>query len=159
MRDLFVHKLLKATNLDHVREGVLETFIEVKSKVPTSQIGYVSGIITSDGPEFIERNLKVLASNTEEIRKKHPFPVFSPTDIFDNALFARLMEMKLPVSEREAKFIAFWREVLKCGHVTDIFMTPRWELSKGARDEYETAKQLGLTIHYVPALVTLENTE
>lgn len=43
----------------------------------------------------------------------------------------------------------FWRDILESGHVTDIFMTPRWEQSKGAIDEHEAAKQLGIKIHYM----------
>lgn len=43
----------------------------------------------------------------------------------------------------------FWREIFKSGHVTDVFMTPRWEKSKGAVDEYKTAQKIGLTIHYL----------
>ncbi len=38
---------------------------------------------------------------------------------------------------------------MECGYITDIFMTPRWEHSEGARDEHKNAIKAGMTIHYV----------
>lgn len=75
--------------------------------------------------------------------------MFSAIDVFSSEIYERLAEWKLPFNEREVKARSFWRKILKSGHVTDIFMTPRWEKSKGATDEHKTAKEIGLKIHYI----------
>ena len=70
-----------------------------------------------------------------------------------------LEEIRLSTPERRKAFIAFWREVLELGKVTDIFMTPRWEQSEGATDEYNTAQRLGIQIHIVDHQVLVESIE
>ncbi len=114
-----------------------------------TRIGYVAGIITSDGPEYFQANRKRLADYVKKLRKIHKFPMFSAIDVFSSEVYERLKEWKLPFAEREMKVRSFWRKILKSGHVTDIFMTPRWEKSKGASDEHRTAKKIGLKIHYI----------
>lgn len=109
----------------------------------------MAGIINSDGPEYSEINREKLANHVEKLRKIHKFPMFTAIDVFPLEIYNNLEEWKLSFEEREEKVRNFWREILKSGHVTDIFMTPRWEKSKGASDEHETAKKIGLKIHYV----------
>ena len=141
--------LTTASNLIEVRLSVVQVLEEAKTKHVSGRLGYVSGIITSDGDEKILENTNRLENYTNDIRKIQKFPIFSPTDIFSDDLNARLQEMKLPKEEREEKFIVFWREILTSGHVTDIFMTPRWRKSRGAQDEHKTALKVGIGIHYL----------
>lgn len=141
--------LSEAQNLDQVRDKIVTLFERTRKKTGSERIGYVAGIIGSDGPEKVEENRKKLADNTERIRATNDFPIFSATDVFSEELFIRLEELRLSLLERRQAFIKFWREVLELGRVTDIFMTPRWEESEGARDEHETAQRLSIKVHYV----------
>lgn len=77
MKDRLFEHVNGATTLDEVRFAVVRALAEVKTERGTDRIGYVSGIITSDGREHIERNMQRLATHTELLRASHPFPVFS----------------------------------------------------------------------------------
>lgn len=144
MREIIRESVRDAVTLAEVRDGLLRVFVREKRGKDGLRIGYVSGIITSDGPAHIEENIQRLAEYTERIREREGVLTFSPVDVFDDALFARLKADTLP---QESWWI-FWREVLGSGHVTDIYMTPRWQESTGARDEHETASKLGIVVHY-----------
>lgn len=145
MHKSIVPVLRNSKNLNHVREELIKLFKSSKNE----KIGYVAGVIYSEGPKFAESNWKRLISHAERLRKIHKFPLFSATDVFPPEIYSNLEEWELSFEERETKVRDFWREILKTGHVTDVFMTPRWEKSKGATDEHKTAKQIGLRIHYV----------
>src|SRR3990170_3226698 len=119
----------KATNLNQVEEGLLSFFAEQKLYNPDLKIAYVSGIISSDGPEYIERNIKRLASVTNEIRNEFPeYLVFSATDVFTNEVFERINAKNYPYHE----WLAFWRKILTQSGISKVFMTPRWINSQGA---------------------------
>ena len=149
VKDAIAPALKTSSNLIEVRISVVKVLENIKINHTFVKLGYVSGIISSDGDEKILENTNRLENYTNYIRKIQKFPIFSSTDIFCNDLYARLQEIKLPKKEREEKFIVFWREILTSGHVTDIFMTPRWKESRGAQDEHKTALRLGIRIHYV----------
>ncbi len=138
-----------ATDLTQLRKDLVVLFENVRKQRGLTKFGYVSGIISSDGDDKAERNIAILAEHTEKIRYTSNFPIFSATDIFTKVLYEKLEETKKPRDEREAAFRTFWGEVLEMGKITDIFMTPRWEASGGAKDEHKTAQRLGITIHYV----------
>lgn len=140
--------LKAAKNLIHVRKELIKLFRATKNGKGI-RIGYVAGIINSDGLEYVEINRKKLSDHTGKLRKIYKFPMFSAVDVFSDNIYAQLEEMALSFEEREVKVRSFWRKILKSGCVTDIFMTPRWDKSKGAADEHKTAKQIGLKIHYV----------
>ncbi|MCL4365593.1 DUF4406 domain-containing protein [Candidatus Marsarchaeota archaeon] len=140
MSELFIAALTDADSLDDVKRGVIGVLNEVGNG---SRLGYVSGIITSDTPELVDLNMRRLAEYTDYLRSDVAFPVFSSTDIFSNEL-----EDKLSCNTI-GEWHSFWRDVLEQGHVTDIFMTPRWRSSAGAKDEHETAKRIGISIHYM----------
>lgn len=139
--------LQTAKNLDHVRKELLKKFKARRNK--KTKIGYVAGIMYSEGPQFAQTNLRKLESHAKKLRKLHDFPMFTATDVFPPEIYSNLEEWKLSFEEREEKVRFFWREILKSGHITDVFMTPRWDKSKGATDEHETAKRIGLKIHYI----------
>lgn len=151
MKAKLARVLVDSTNLAAVRDKVVALFDQTRQRTGTKRIGYVAGIINSDGPEKVEENRQRLAEYTERIREEQDFPIFSATDIFSKELFAKLEEVKLGGPERNEAFMRFWREILESGNVTDIFMTPRWEQSVGATDEHKTATKLGITIHCVGA--------
>lgn len=140
--------LKNAKNLVHVRTELFKLFKATKNGAET-KIGYVAGIINSDGPKYFQRNRKRLVNHAAKLRKQHKFPMFTAVDVFPEKIYKNLEEWKLSFEKREAKVRNFWRKILKSGHVTDIFMTPRFEKSKGATDEHKTAKKVGLKIHYV----------
>jgi len=152
MKQHFTDVLADVGTMALARDRVIETLAKVKADTH-EYLGFVSGIVSSDGDEYVERNIRRLAAYTERIRSEQPFRIFSATDVFSPELFARLTEMKLDREEREAHFFDFWSAVLHSGHVTHVFFTPRWEQSAGASDEHKTAKQLGLTITYVDQVI------
>jgi len=156
----FAEITVDATNLGHVRDAVVVLFERVRKETESSRLGYVAGIIGSEGEDKVAVNRQILQEHTDRIRAANGFPVFSATDIFENPeLWERLEEIRLSTPERRKAFIAFWREVLELGKVTDIFMTPRWEQSEGATDEYNTAQRLGIQIHIVDHQVLVESIE
>lgn len=117
------------------------------------RIGYVAGILFSEGPEHVQKNIHILQKHTEKVRAEHQFPVFSSVDLFyTNEFYDQIKDTKLPYAEKRNAFFAFYREILSNSYITDIFMTPRWELSQGATDEHNTAKKQKLIIHYVKDL-------
>ncbi len=142
MREIIRESVKEAGSLDQVRAGVIAVLVREKQK--QGKVGYVSGIITSDGPEHIQENVKILEQRTREIAAREQMPVFSAVDVFDDDLFARLKAETLPQSAWQK----FWREILGSGQVTDIFMTQRWQVSTGSKDEHEAAMGNNLAVHY-----------
>lgn len=141
--------LKNVTTLLDVKKELVKLFEITRKQKSILKIGYVAGIINTDGSEYIEINRKKLANHTKQLRTLHGFPIFSAIDVFSTEVYNRLLEQELSFEEREKIFRGFWREILKSGHVTDIFMTPRWEKSKGATDEHKIARKVGLTVHYI----------
>lgn len=142
-----IRKSVKNSNtLEEVRDKLFEVFRKMR-ELGHQRIGYVAGAITADGRENIPRNIEILAGHTKKLRYKHDIPIFSATDVFDDALFDRLDKAGFVNADWEV----FWREVLGTEEkfVTDMFMTPGWERSSGATDEHEVAKEMQMTIVYV----------
>ncbi|MEK7461013.1 MAG: hypothetical protein AAB647_02240 [Patescibacteria group bacterium] len=135
-------------NLDSVGTAIDLFLRQYQSDRLDRRLGYVAGIITSDGPEKVAANMVRLDRYTEYLRHHQQFPVFACTDIFNDEVFARVEAERLKPEE----WLIFWRKILHQGHITDVFLTPRWEISVGAKDEYQTAQTLGLQIHFVDDL-------
>ncbi|MFA5933047.1 MAG: hypothetical protein WCV81_02125 [Microgenomates group bacterium] len=155
MKELIIESVNTSTNLDQTFTNLSQVLEEVRmSKSP--RIGYVAGIITSDGSELIEKNIEILRLYTNLIRVQSGIPTFCASDVFGHGLYERLEEMKLSYSEREPKFVNFWRKVLTSGHVTDIFMTPGWTRSNGARDEHSLSKEINLRLFYINPLINTD---
>ena len=134
---------LEATSindLEHKLKIVLRKYFNESKRV-----GYVSGVITSDGPDMISRNVSVLQTHANQLREIHSFCIFSPTEVFTKPVMENINMRRLTSKDLQK----FWRNVLGAGYVTDVFMTPRWELSNGAKDELFTAQQLKLRVHYI----------
>lgn len=128
-------------NFDILFERTLVVLKRLKEESPDGRLGYVSGIISSDGPEFLEKNRKILQEKTEKYRKEHDFPIFSANDIFTPDFVDRLGHDAPP-------YVSFWRKILNSGLVTDVVMTKGWKRSKGATDEHTTAEINSLNIIY-----------
>lgn len=82
MKAKLARVLVDSTNLAAVRDKVVALFDQTRQRTGTKRIGYVAGIINSDGPEKVEENRQRLAEYTERIREEQDFPIFSATDIF-----------------------------------------------------------------------------
>src|SRR3989344_5250014 len=148
------HKLRKAvTNcntLEEVLNEVVRVFKDIKET--SERIGFVSGIVTSDGPIHIQRNLLRLENFTQTLSQKTNFPLFSARCVFTDELYRVLDEG----GAKNDDYLAFWDKLLRSGYVTDVFMTPRWEKSMGATNENKLANSLALKIHYVEEMVLVE---
>jgi len=134
--------------LEEIKNNLLKVLREQRES-GVDRIGYVAGIVTSEGPQKIDENVRTLNKHISEIGACSGFPVFSPADIFSWELVERLGITKMPLTKIEEATAKFWEDILGSGYITDIFMTPRWEQSIGARGEHEVAKKKGLTIHYI----------
>lgn len=142
IKNRFREALKDARSLNEVSRVVIVILKELKER-GSGRLGYVSGIITSDSADLVELNERRLDGYTNYLRKGISFPVFSSTDIFQGEFVEKFR------GNAESEWYSFWRSVLECGYVTDVFMTPRWRVSAGAKDEHETAKKVGLSIHYM----------
>lgn len=143
--DYFLGMLRKVSIENDSLSGVCEDLIGLLKDVSGGgrvKVGYVSGIITSDGKEHIDRNMALLKRNTSKIRESVGFPVFSAADIFHNESYDKFGGIE------EHEWYAFWRNVLKSGYITEVFMTPRWEHSAGAKDEFATAGEAGILVNH-----------
>jgi hypothetical protein len=140
---LFNSHLLDANNLTVVASATIKILGDLRA-AGADNIGFTCGIISSEGLEHIDRNMKRHAMYTASLRDGIAFPVFSASDVFnDERMFERVKY--LPQEE----WLELWRKVLNSGFVTHLFFTPRWQKSSGARDEHEVGKGLGLEIYYV----------
>jgi hypothetical protein len=142
MREIVIRHVNQAQTFDEIKFAVIKALEEVKSLTDCERIGYVSGIISSDGPEYMQRNMEILAEHVNKLRQENDFPIFGPTDVFNDEIHERIKAHEIPVQ----RWFDFWRDILGSGNITDIFMTPRWEESTGALDEYHTAVRLGLRV-------------
>lgn len=144
-RAYFLAKLrevsIKNDDLSMVYDGLIGLLGEV-SAGGKIKIGYVSGIITSDGEEHVDRNMELLRRNTSRIRESVDFPVFSAADIFHNESYDKFDGVD------EHEWYVFWRNVLKSGYIREVFMTPRWEHSAGAKDEFAAAGEAGILVNH-----------
>jgi hypothetical protein len=139
----FQQNFKDCTSLEETLERVKTLILKFKQTSPNEPVVYVAGKVTTDGASKILSNLARLATYTEKLRGKYGF-VFSSADIFNQGTYWRL-NIAGPLHEKD--FYFFWRKVVGSG-VTDIYMTPDWKASTGASDEFNTAKKLGLKIHY-----------
>lgn len=146
MKEIIVEAVKQANTLNEVRDSLFGVFKNFRLE-GHDKIGYVSGIITSEGPDNIPKNIERLARFTAHVRATQAFPVFSATDVFDDVLFARLNAAGF----KNEDWLVFWREVLgdERKFVTDMFMTPRWEISQGATDEHQIAKAMNMSVSYL----------
>ncbi len=117
----YLKKALKeASTLDQIVDIIAAITRDIQKKEPGAKIGYVSGKVTADGKEHIQKNLLRLHVFTKKISKTHGRFIFSAADIFSDEMYWKL---NLPRPIHEDEFYDFWRKVLQAG-ITDIYMTP-----------------------------------
>ena len=145
MRKQLQEALKNAVSFEDVLAITLKHVNELKAANPAVRIGYVSGKVTADGADRIIDNLIRLHKFTEQLEQVHGSHIFSAADVFNDDVYWKI---NLPRPIHETEFYDFWKKVVSSG-VTDIYMTPEWEKSTGAKDEHEAAKDLNITIHYV----------
>lgn len=115
---------------------------QASKKTADGKVGFVSGKIMSNGLILAFRNLRMIARYTGNVRKKVDFPVFSASDfLLDEALHSLYFGKKADQK--------YWKDIIESGYITDIFMTPGWEKSRGAVNEYKIAIDRKLKIHYI----------
>ena len=141
--------LNNSSDLKSVEMTLLAYLEKVRKIEKRERIGFVSGSVFSDGEENVKRNIKILHNRTEKVRKTHNFPIFSAYDVLYNGLFWKLPESRLPFEKRRPLFFGFWKRVMECGYVTDMFMSPGWEKSVGAVKEHESAVKMEMRVCYL----------
>jgi hypothetical protein len=146
MKSRIDKSIKSAKNLDDVLNALYNLFEELR-KEGKYDIGFVSGVITSDGKDKIRQNTKYLERITDKVRKENKIPVFSSTDILNEEMFDKLGTRNLSIKQLKD----FFRGILasKKKYVTKMFMAPGWERSYGAIFEHELAKKTGMKIVYM----------
>lgn len=143
MRQRIKEAIGQSVSLDEVKEKLISEIDKI-SKETGQRWHYVSGIITSEGPARVHDNLQILARYTKDISTEVGVPTLSATEVFDDQLFKQINADQIPYND----WLDFWQGVLSCGAFQTIHMTPRWNISVGCIDEYDTARDLGLEIIY-----------
>ncbi len=146
MQTVIQNAIQHSIDLEDIKKNLFKLFRQLR-KNEYQNIGYVSGIITSNGPQHISKNLKMLEKYTTELRRKHNYPIFSATDIFSQKIFEQINAQNLTTQN----WNNFWKELI--GHpqkyISHIFMTPGWKQSQGAKQEHLVAKKNELQIIYL----------
>lgn len=124
------------------KERSLERLKKATQDSKTGKVGFVSGKIMADGFIFSFKNLAVLSRYERTIKKSERIPVFSATDFLFNELVNTVFRGRASGDE-------YWRDIIESGYITDIYMTPGWESSNGAKSEFDSAKKKHLKIHYI----------
>jgi hypothetical protein len=144
MKDKFKRHAKGLITFDDIADAVIKVLNEEKLKHPDHIVNFVSGSVTSDGPEYIQRNLKKLIKHTENVAKKTKAPTFSANYVVD--LFSQVIPQSDNVKPNRLKF---WDNIMKSQLITDVYMAPGWEKSIGATEEHKLAKKLKMEMHYL----------
>ena len=144
MKEKLLAYLKGSTTLKDISTRLIELLNQLHQE-GNPQIGYVAGMISSEGPENIQKNLDILERRTQELSKIYNFPLFSQNDIFTDDVYKQIKQS----GATHADFEEFYQQIHSTGLITHIFMTPKWELSVGATDEHETALRYRLNIIYI----------
>lgn len=145
MKTFFITQAGFIHSLDDVLEGLVVFLKNYRHNRANCPIAFVTGPITSNGSSHIARNTTRLIDNTRSLQAQTDGLVFCWFDIFCE-------EVKQAVRYESISyegFLTFSKQVVASGYITDIYMTPNFESSTGARLEHETAQACGLRIHYL----------
>lgn len=130
-------------NLKNAEERLCDFLASLRKKDSKLRIGFVCGMISSEGREYIDENMARLQTYVQTISSRVKYPIFSSADVFTPEVYTAVN-----LADRtNEEFIQFWRGIFKSKTVTDVYFTPRWIKSDGARDEFETALQEGVNVH------------
>lgn len=138
--------LNKARNIDEVCES-LDQYLQIwQQKHPERGINFVIGVITSEGKEKEEGNRQRLKRYTEIIRKQSKGFTFCWEDIFVSEIRKNIQADSISYE----KFLECSQTIVGGGYISDIYLTPRWEKSLGARLEHKVAQEKGIRLHFLP---------
>lgn len=143
IRELLRTRLTESDNLKLIYAKTISTIKECRRY--SNQVGYVSGIITSEGKNKVQNNLRILDYHTNSLKNSIKYPVFSAHDVFTDDIIRTLSNNGIKAIDYEL----FWDDVIASGLITDIFMTPRWQLSRGAKKEHKASVKQGIKIHLI----------
>ena len=140
MQKLIYQAVKKSRSFAEIEKNLIAFLKNISDK--NTQIGFVTGIINSDGPECVERHKNNLQKATKLLQQQNEFPIFSCLDVYEN----ELREMLIRQSVTYQDYLLFWRHILESGYITILYLTPGWQRSTGVKDEIMTAKKMGLKI-------------
>lgn len=125
-------------------KGVCISVCRIVRVVSGSEGGFafVSGMISSDGPKLIDRNMNILSESTDHVRGISPKPVTSASDIFHKELLAKFRE-----TTTQEQWDLLWKNVLDSG-INQLIVIPRWNFSRGAKVEHDHAIRKGIPVEY-----------
>lgn len=144
MKKRLMDYLLPGKTLAQISDLLVDLLQKIHDE-GNENIGYVCGMISSEGPENITKNLERLEKFTQDIRKKYDYPIFSQNDIFTTEVYKKIKQ----AGATHDDFELFYQKVHGSKLITHLFMTPKWELSKGATDEYKTAQRCGIKVVFI----------
>lgn len=143
-KEALVKSVSKTKTIEKAGEKFISALDKIKKQHPEMKMFYVIGTVTSDGPEFIERNLETLKSISKDVSQKlNKSVVFSAADIFDSKLFKRFNSHGAVNQD----YLNFWDKVIGSGHINGIVRAPGWERSVGASHENNIAFLNHLIVH------------
>jgi len=149
-KESLIKSVSKSITIEEAEKCFIGALSEIKKERPNIDIYYVIGAVTSDGQEFIERNLELLKERTKEANRKLPKAiVFSAGDIFNKKLFKRF-DSHGAVNQ---DYLDLWEKVLNSGFIDCIIRTPDWGRSVGATHENKVAHQKSLRVYDYFALM------
>jgi hypothetical protein len=120
-----------------------------KEKFSEKRLRFFTGIMTSDGMGYFERNVARLKLFAVVLDNTHSRRAFCASNIFNAKFYKRLGLVNSDVDTRGKLLQGFWRKVLITPNlIRDVSFTPRYQLLKGAMDELEISKQIGLEIDF-----------
>ena len=132
-------------NFEDAYGHVVHVLRKFRQEYHYPQIGYVSGVLTSDGPYRVLDNREELIRLAGVLQEMHHFPIFTLQDAFTPETLRRLKE----AGHTSRHYTDLATQVLQSGHITDVFFAPRWEDSSAARMERDAAERFGLRINYI----------
>ncbi|MDP3725345.1 MAG: hypothetical protein Q8R20_02665 [Nanoarchaeota archaeon] len=132
-------------NFEDAYGHIIHILRKFRSEYNYPRIGYVSGVLTSDGPGRVLQNREELIRLAGVLQEMHHFPIFTLQDAFTPETLRRLKD----AGHTSHHYTDFAGEILKSGFITDVFFAPRWENSQTARSEQTLAERFGLRINYI----------
>lgn len=145
-RDQIRGVMNEAADLDEGYYKLSALFRNLKRQNSTLPITYVAGIVTSDGPQNIDKNMQMLSVYVDRLISDNRFgpQVFSASDVFNRPLFAKFDN----AGAENSDYLNFWVKILRTKTVDNLLLTPGWRRSNGATAENNVAKQVKLNIFW-----------
>ena len=132
-------------NFEDAYGHIVHALRKFRNEYNYPRIGYVSGILTSEGPHRVLQNREELIRLAGVLQEMHHFPIFTLQDIFTPETLRLLKE----AGHTSLHYTDLATQVLQSGHITDTFFAPRWKISPTVCLEHDAAERFGLKIHYI----------